>query len=696
MRIIQLHKNYRRKHNGTDGFIRLTTRCIDSIKKGGLKGLFSSIDMHERSLSPFQHSPSAENLILDDISEEKGQLPNDVAVHVHVFYPDLASEIRSYLENIPVEFHCYVTTDTLEKAKLVEVAFFDMKNASTLDIRVVENRGRDLAPMIVELGRELARHEVVLHIHSKRSPHNLDLRGWRRYLMTLLLGNTQRVTAILNQFSKNERLSILYPNIYLPVIPFMRIGGNASHMMTLLGRSGNDSADFSLINQVDFPAGAMFWFRGKAIEPFLKMHLTLQDFDEENGQCDATLAHAIERLFPYFANKNGLEFQSYSSKQLTSSLSGAMPLSLFHEYYSQRMVKNPVIFFDHNIGGGTNLYSREFIDTIITQESSALRIHYTNGNWFVEWIGIDDGMIFVSTAEAELFDTLGKIACKTIIINSLYNYPDIDDAIFRIINLAKLLNATLDYKVHDFYAICPSQHLIDFNEKYCDVPSDHRYCKMCLEKNLAAHWASSRPLAITEWRYSFSRLFRAVDVISTFDQSTIEILRKAFQIDNYNVRITPHRDDYFNTSSFVFSRGNLHIGILGTLTTVKGAKIVNALGNHIKKQNKRIPITVVGQSMVSTISEIRVLGPYENIHLPEIIHREGINVILMPTIVPETFSYTVSEAMKMGLPIVAFDIGAQGRRVKEYAQGKVVPLGSSSEVILSAIQSSLKALELII
>jgi glycosyltransferase involved in cell wall biosynthesis len=219
---------------------------------------------------------------------------------------------------------------------------------------------------------------------------------------------------------------------------------------------------------------------------------------------------------------------------------------------------------------------------------------------------------------------------------------------------------------------------------------------MCLEKNLAAHWASSRPLAITEWRYSFSRLFRAVDVISTFDQSTIEILRKAFQIDNYNVRITPHRDDYFNTSSFVFSRGNLHIGILGTLTTVKGAKIVNALGNHIKKQNKRIPITVVGQSMVSTISEIRVLGPYENIHLPEIIHREGINVILMPTIVPETFSYTVSEAMKMGLPIVAFDIGAQGRRVKEYAQGKVVPLGSSSEVILSAIQSSLKALELII
>ena len=46
-------------------------------------------------------------------------------------------------------------------------------------------------------------------------------------------------------------------------------------------------------------------FRGKAIEPFMKMQLTLQDFDNESGQCDGTLAHGIERLFPYFAEKNG-------------------------------------------------------------------------------------------------------------------------------------------------------------------------------------------------------------------------------------------------------------------------------------------------------------------------------------------------------------------------------------------------------
>lgn len=64
-------------------------------------------------------------------------------------------------------------------------------------------------------------------------------------------------------------------------------------------------------------------------------------------------------------------------------------------------------------------------------------------------------------------------------------------------------------------------------------------------------------------------------------------------------------------------------------------------------------------------------------------------MIFISSIIPETFGYTISEAIKMGLPIVAFDIGAQGNRVKQYALGKTIPLHSSPEVILEAMQSIL-------
>jgi glycosyltransferase involved in cell wall biosynthesis len=62
----------------------------------------------------------------------------------------------------------------------------------------------------------------------------------------------------------------------------------------------------------------------------------------------------------------------------------------------------------------------------------------------------------------------------------------------------------------------------------------------------------------------------------------------------------------------------------------------------------------------------------------------------MPSIVPETFSYTLTEAMKLGLPIVAFDIGAQASRLARYDRGATVSLDASSEGIHRSLEQCLK------
>jgi glycosyltransferase involved in cell wall biosynthesis len=123
---------------------------------------------------------------------------------------------------------------------------------------------------------------------------------------------------------------------------------------------------------------------------------------------------------------------------------------------------------------------------------------------------------------------------------------------------------------------------------------------------------------------------------------------------------------------------------------MKGGSVVNALCEYIDEQGLDIPMTVVGSSFIDTPAKITIHGKYSPNDLPIIVSKYGINVILMLSIIPETFSYTISEAMAMGLPIIAFDIGAQGHRVKQYELGQVVPLDSSPAVILAAIQSVLK------
>ena len=662
-RFIRLYKRHRQANPGIDGFWRLVRRGVDIARKGDLtKGLQTSAAIYERSLSTALQAPSSSVLVFGDIADKTVKLPKNIAVHAHIYYSDLATEIRSYLENIPIKFKLYVTTDTREKAKLVKEAFSNLKNMLALDIRIVENRGRDIFPMLATLGAELAEHEIVLHIHTKRSPHNTwEFGGWRRYLMESLLGSPLRVTAILEQFVKNKDLGILFPDPYHPVkrLVHMRTSANSSNIAKLLNRAGTVKAEAGEIDLNYFPAGNMFWFRGEAIKSLVGMKLSEKDFEPEEGQVDATLAHAIERMFPYFAGEMGLTTKSYLPNSFLSQQCSANRMDLFYTYLENRLILNPTIIFDHNGGGGSNSYTRELVKSILADGGSVLRVYCFDAIWFVQWIGDDDGMLFYTSSIEELFESLSVSRGTSIVLNSLYGYPDIKVAASNIVGLARSLSATLDFKIHDFYALCSSPHLSDFEGKYCGVPQDPAVCGRCLKKNVGWYhnWypMENRPVDIAEWRKPFVELFEAANTVTFFDPSSVEIVRKAFSLKDSKVKVIPHAINYFKCDTPSDITGPLQIGVLGTLSKGKGGDVVKALYEYMESQNiyEHIPITLVGSSVVELPRYLSVHGNYTPNDLPIIIGKRGINVILMPSIIPETFSYTISEAMQMGLPIVA-------------------------------------------
>lgn len=697
-RLIFLYKNYRQRFPGIKGLLRLTKRCIGVIRKDGVNGLYANIALYERVVPTKLALPLKSAFVLNDISDEDVELPKDVAVHAHIYYVDLATEIQLYLANIPVKIYLYVTTDTFEKAKIIEDCFLKMENILKFDIRVTENRGRDILPMLVELGAKLAQHEIVLHIHTKKSPHNTwELGGWRRHLMESLLGNPQRVTAILRQFLQNKNLGILFPDPFHPVKKLLNITPhvNDGNILKLLRLAGKRKGELDKIDKTFFPAGDMFWFRGKAIQPFVDMKLSNLDFEPELGQVNITMAHAIERMFPYFAGEAGLSVKSYISDSILSPECSAHQIELLHAYIGRGLVSKPAIIFDHNGGGGANIYTQQLVKTIHADHGSVLRIYCFEAVFFVQWICDGDGMLFYTSSIDEVFEKLAALQSDNIILNSLYGFTDVALTISKITKLAKTLDAKLDVKVHDFYAACPSPHLLNFEGKYCGVPQDQDKCSHCLVKNHG--WFHSwypeknKPAHITEWRQSFMELFGIADSISFFDQSSVKILSQAFDLDLSKVKVTPHNINYFKCDKKMDVAGPLHIGILGTLSIGKGGNVVNAISKHIQQNNLGIPITVVGRSVVALPEEVFVWGDYTPNDLPEILSYRGINVILMASVVPETFSYTISEAMEMGLPIVAFDIGAQGARIKNYEFGKVIPLNSTPDIIIAAIKMAQSA-----
>jgi hypothetical protein len=235
--------------------------------------------------------------------------PN-VAVVLHAFHAELLPEFRVYLENIPFPADLFVTVDTEEKRELAAACLADWRKGS-VELRVVPNRGRDVAPKLVGVAEVHDRYEYVLHLHTKSSSHEQRLAGWRGYLLETLLGSPEVVRGVFEAFARAPRLGFLAPQHIDELRPWIRWGANHPQAEQLAARMG-----FALPRDapLDFPSGSMFWARCAALRPLLDLRLTFDDFQPEEGQTDGTLAHAIERLYFLVCEQAGFDWLKVTAR----------------------------------------------------------------------------------------------------------------------------------------------------------------------------------------------------------------------------------------------------------------------------------------------------------------------------------------------------------------------------------------------
>ncbi len=222
---------------------------------------------------------------------------------IHAWYVDVLEEMLQDLDRSGITWRTVITTAP-EREKQVR----DCVARLGLDpqIEVFENRGRDVLPFLHVANRLLDEGaQVVLKLHTKRSTHRNDGDQWRRELVEKLL-SPARAERILEAFEQHADLGLVAAEGHLQPLHYFW-GANEANVYYLSSRLGIAAPS---VDSDQFIAGTMFWARLEALRPLLDAHLDLWEFEDESGQVDGTMAHAVERIFTQSATSIGMTTQS--------------------------------------------------------------------------------------------------------------------------------------------------------------------------------------------------------------------------------------------------------------------------------------------------------------------------------------------------------------------------------------------------
>lgn len=251
-----------------------------------------------------------------------------IALVLHIYYEDLIESVLSYARSMPESADIYVTLPRHELAPAVEKAFSVLPNK--VDIRLIENRGRDVSALLIGVRDVIFDYDYVCFAHDKKTtqlkPYSIG-DSFARKCFDNTLASREFVTNVIRTFEQEPRLGMMAPTPpnhadYFPVQTVFHWGPNWEPTRQLMHElklevpmAGNE---FPVA-----PLGTMFWFRPEALRPLFEYPWEYESFPPEPNNIDGTVLHAVERAYGLVPQAQGyfcawLFADSFARTELTN------------------------------------------------------------------------------------------------------------------------------------------------------------------------------------------------------------------------------------------------------------------------------------------------------------------------------------------------------------------------------------------
>ncbi|HEX6136074.1 MAG TPA: glycosyltransferase [Casimicrobiaceae bacterium] len=338
-----------------------------------------------------------------------------------------------------------------------------------------------------------------------------------------------------------------------------------------------------------------------------------------------------------------------------------------------------VLHVVHHHGGGTETHVRELIAASRERWRHYLAIA-VGDEWQVEEHR-GDGSIATFAFEREPQESwpdfvAGMCATLRIALIHVHNVSACREGLQQALAAGPV---PFGYTLHDLNFACPTITFLDAQGRYCGGETDARACRRCL--NAQPAYAG---VDIEAWRAAHARLLSDAAFVIAPSTWAATMLRRYFERED--VSLVAHGTPESDTSRAPGVRlgvllpddGVPTVAMLGAIGPDKGARRIERLADLIARRDARVRLVVIGYLDVqrgpwqSDDATLTVHGRYDSRDLPELLAHYRARLALFPSECPETFSYTLSEAWRAGLPALVPPIGALSERVAATRAGWVL------------------------
>lgn len=344
-----------------------------------------------------------------------------------------------------------------------------------------------------------------------------------------------------------------------------------------------------------------------------------------------------------------------------------------------------ILLVSHALGGGIQRQIDDLVDSsrswanvlTISGSDQSVDLRYDSQSKTPPCI------VFDTAAHLDDVISILKEASVThISIHSAYGFS-------RLRHLIKELRVPFDLTLNDYHLLSPQPHLTDMNGRF--VGEDF---ELAAEILLNASGEEPRAVSLRSWQRSQRWLLTGASrIIAPSEDVRARFLRR---YPDLQITVAPDLDTVGPSTLRSEGRrsrgGRAKVALLGLLSLHKGYDVVLEAADLARRQDMSLDIHLIGYSIDDLrlqASGVTISGKYSDADLDHLIAVGNVDLLWLPSQCPETYSYTLSAALRSGLPVLVSALGALPERTAGRAQCRALAWDSSAEEWLKEILAML-------